>query len=95
MAHLCPTNSVGGESIYHIDTISSELEQIVFRVSNHIPVCIVSGKDFEFYIIELDCLDYILCSWVRNHRHYPYYNIVQNSNLDCVVYGRLIVGLSL
>jgi hypothetical protein len=48
MAHLCPTNSVGGESIYHVNTISSELEQIVFRVSNHMPVCIVSSKDFEF-----------------------------------------------
>lgn len=44
---LCSTTSVRSD-ISPIDTIPQELEQILFRISEHIPVCIISSKDFLF-----------------------------------------------
>jgi len=44
---LCPTTSVRG-GIGLVDTIPQELEQILFRISKYIPVCIISSKDFAF-----------------------------------------------
>ena len=44
---LCSTTSVRG-GISLVDTIPEELEQILFRISKHIPVCIISSKDFAF-----------------------------------------------
>jgi HAD superfamily hydrolase (TIGR01484 family) len=45
---LCPTNSIRDDKSYDVGTIPQELEQILFRISEHIPVCIISSKDFEF-----------------------------------------------
>jgi hypothetical protein len=43
---LCPTTSVRGGNCYDAGTIPKGLEQILFRISDHIQVCIVSSKDF-------------------------------------------------
>jgi hypothetical protein len=39
---LCPTNSVPDDRSYGGGTIPQELEQILFRISKHKPVCIIS-----------------------------------------------------
>jgi hydroxymethylpyrimidine pyrophosphatase-like HAD family hydrolase len=44
---LCSTTSVRG-GISLVGTIPEELEQILFRISKHIPVYIISSKDFAF-----------------------------------------------
>jgi hypothetical protein len=42
---LCSTTSVKS-SIGHVNTIPYELEQILFIIAKHIPVSIISSKDF-------------------------------------------------
>jgi trehalose-6-phosphatase len=44
---LCPTASLRGEGSLS-GTIPQELEQILFYISEHIPLCIISSKDFAF-----------------------------------------------
>jgi hypothetical protein len=48
MITLCPTTSVRDENSYGVGTIPQGLEQILFRISEHIPTCIISSKDFTF-----------------------------------------------
>jgi|SRR5215208_1560216 HAD superfamily hydrolase (TIGR01484 family) len=46
---LCPTTSVRDDNSHGVEgTIPQGLEQILFRISKCIPVCIVSSKDFAF-----------------------------------------------
>jgi HAD superfamily hydrolase (TIGR01484 family) len=44
---LCSTTSVR-DNTGLVDTISRELEQLLFHISEHIPLCIISSKDFSF-----------------------------------------------
>jgi trehalose-6-phosphatase len=82
---LCPTTSVRS------GTIPQGLEQILFRISEHKPICIISSKDFAFlhrrarFAGILSC---VLGLETVNHRHH--YNGAENSNLDCVGYQHLI-----
>jgi HAD superfamily hydrolase (TIGR01484 family) len=46
---LCSTTSVKG-GIDIVDRIPQELEQILFGISKHIPICIISSKDFVFLL---------------------------------------------
>lgn len=41
---LCPTGSVKNKA----GTIPEELEQVLWRISRQIPVCIISSKDYHF-----------------------------------------------
>jgi HAD superfamily hydrolase (TIGR01484 family) len=45
---LCPTTAVRGNNGNGIGKIPQGLEQILFRISDRIPVCIISSKDFTF-----------------------------------------------
>ena len=45
---LCPTTSVRGDSSNSSGMIPNELEQALVQLSERIPVCIISSKDFEF-----------------------------------------------
>jgi trehalose-6-phosphatase len=46
---LCPTTSVRDDNRYGVGgTIPTGLEQILFRISEQIPVCVISSKDFAF-----------------------------------------------
>jgi HAD superfamily hydrolase (TIGR01484 family) len=45
---LCPTTAVRGDSSHNVGTIPQELEQLLFYISKHIPLCIISSKDFAF-----------------------------------------------
>ncbi|HZA71000.1 MAG TPA: hypothetical protein VE548_14985 [Nitrososphaeraceae archaeon] len=85
---LCPTTSVGDGKSFDVGTIPQGLEQILFRISDRIPVCIVSSKDFEFlhnrarFASILSC---VLGLETINHR--PHYN---DNNLNCVGYQHLL-----
>src|SRR5215475_8060135 len=41
---LCPTTSINSEE----STIPKEIENILWRISDMIPICIISSKDFNF-----------------------------------------------
>ena len=45
---LCPTTLVRGDGSDSLGKIPSELEQVLSRISERIPVCIISSKDFKF-----------------------------------------------
>jgi|SRR5919106_6416743 hypothetical protein len=54
---LCPTTSLRDKNSYDSGgTIPQVLEQILFRISEHIPVCIISSKDFIFLHKRADLL---------------------------------------
>jgi HAD superfamily hydrolase (TIGR01484 family) len=82
---LCPTTSVRSGGSYNAGTIPQGLEQILSSISNRIPICIISSKDFEFlhnrarFASILSC---VLGLETINHR--PHYNDIENNNLDCV-----------
>jgi hydroxymethylpyrimidine pyrophosphatase-like HAD family hydrolase len=85
---LCATSSVRGGKSFDVGTIPKGLEQILFRISDRIPICIVSSKDFEFlhnrarFASILSC---VLGLETINHR--PHYN---DNNLNCVRHHHLI-----
>ena len=88
---LCPTTSVRGGCSYDVGTIPQGLEQILFHISDHIPVCIISSKDFEFlhnrarFASILSC---VLGLETINHR--PHYNDAESNKLGCVGYQHLL-----
>ena len=45
---LCPTITIRGDVRNDTGKIPHELEQILYRLSELIPICVVSSKDFEF-----------------------------------------------
>jgi trehalose-6-phosphatase len=45
---LCPTTSVRGDSSNSSGMIPNELEQALVQLSERIPLCIISSKDFAF-----------------------------------------------
>src|SRR5262245_16495335 len=45
---LCPTTAVKSSVCNGIGKIPQELEQILVRISEYIPICIISSKDFQF-----------------------------------------------
>jgi hydroxymethylpyrimidine pyrophosphatase-like HAD family hydrolase len=88
---LCPTTSVRGGSRYDVGMIPKGLGQILFQISDRIPVCIVSSKDFEFlhnrarFASILSC---VLGLETINHR--PHNNDADNNDLGCVTHQHLI-----
>ena len=45
---LCPTTAVRDNISNGMGKIPLGLEQILVRISEHMPVCIISSKDFAF-----------------------------------------------
>jgi trehalose-6-phosphatase len=45
---LCPTTAVKGNTSNGIGKIPQGLEKILFRLSDRIPVCVISSKDFTY-----------------------------------------------
>jgi hydroxymethylpyrimidine pyrophosphatase-like HAD family hydrolase len=90
---LCPTTAVRGGSSYDVGTIPKGLEQILFCISDRIPVCIVSSKNFEFLHNRTRFANILSCVLgLETVGHYPHYTNDQNNNLDCVRYKQLIVS---
>jgi HAD superfamily hydrolase (TIGR01484 family) len=90
---LCPTSAVRGDTSSGIGKIPQGLEQILFRLSDHIPICIISKKDFASLhnrVRFASILSCVLGLEIINHR--PHYNDTENNNLGCVRYQHLIAS---
>jgi HAD superfamily hydrolase (TIGR01484 family) len=88
---LCPTTSVRGGKSFDVGTISQGLEQILFHISDHIPVCIVSSKDFEFLHNRAKFASILSCVLgLETISHSPHYNNAKKNKLGCVGYQYLI-----
>jgi len=90
---LCSTTSVRG-GIGLVDTIPQELEQILFHISQRIPVCIISSKDFVFLHKKTRFANILSCvlgiETVVHNPHYTNNNEIDDS--DCIRYQRLITS---
>jgi HAD superfamily hydrolase (TIGR01484 family) len=89
---LCPTTSVRDDNRYGVGgTIPHGLEQILFRISEHIPVCIISSKDFAFLHRRARFARILSCVLgTETINHSPHHNDAKNNNLGCVGYRHLI-----
>jgi hydroxymethylpyrimidine pyrophosphatase-like HAD family hydrolase len=89
---LCPTTAVRGNTNNGIGKIPQELEQILFRLSDQIPVCIISSKDFASLHNRVRFAKVLSCViGLETIDHYPHYNDTEN-NLGCVGYKHLSVS---
>jgi HAD superfamily hydrolase (TIGR01484 family) len=87
---LCSATSVRN-GVGPVGTIPKELEQILFHLSERIPVCIISSKDFEFLHNRARFASILSCVLgLETTNHNPHYNDTENSKLDCVGYQHLI-----
>lgn len=87
---LCPTSSVIVGS-NEVGTIPQGLEQILFCISDQIPVCIVSSKDFEFLHDRARFASIFSCVLgLETINHSPHFNDVESKNLGCVRSQHLI-----
>jgi HAD superfamily hydrolase (TIGR01484 family) len=79
---LCSTTSVRG-GISLVDTIPQELEQILFRISKRIPICIISSKDFVFLHKRTRFANIFSCvlgmETIIHNSHYSNNNEINNS----------------
>ena len=89
---LCPTTSVRNDNRFGIGgTIPQGLEQILFHLSNWIPVCIISSKDFEFLHSRARFASILSCVLgLETANHNPHHNDTENNKLGCVGYQHLI-----
>ena len=95
---LCPTTSVRDDNRYNFGgTMPQGLEQILFHISEHIPVCIISSKDFEFLHKRARFARILSCVLgLETINHSPHHNDAKNNNLGCVGHQYLIAdGYSL
>jgi HAD superfamily hydrolase (TIGR01484 family) len=88
---LCPTTSARGGNSYDVGTIPHGLEQILFRISHHLPISIVSSKDFKFLHKRARFASILSCVLgLETISHNPHFNDVENKNLGCVRSQHLI-----
>jgi trehalose-6-phosphatase len=89
---LCSTTSARN-GIGPVGTIPKELEQILFRISEHIPVCIISSKDFEFLRRRERFASILSCVLgLETVNHSPHHNEDENNNIGCKGHQHLIAG---
>jgi hypothetical protein len=88
---LCPTTSVSDDNSYGVEgTIPQGLEQILFRISEHIPVCIISSKDLTFLHKRARFANILSCVLgTETIIHKPHYRD-ETKNYDCIRYQHLI-----
>jgi HAD superfamily hydrolase (TIGR01484 family) len=91
---LCPTTSVRDDYSSETGTIPHGLEQILFSLSKHIPVCIISSKDFAFLHNRVRFASIMSCVLgLETINHNPHYNDTkENNNLGCVRDQHLIAS---
>jgi HAD superfamily hydrolase (TIGR01484 family) len=88
---LCPTTLVRGGNSYGVGTIPHGLEQILFRISDHLPISIVSSKDYEFLHDRARFARILSCVLgLETINHNPHFNDAENKNLGCVRYQHLL-----
>jgi hypothetical protein len=83
---LCTTTSIRDDNKNGVaGTIPQGLEQILFRISEHIPLCIISSKDFEFLHNRARFARILSCVLgTETINHSPHHNDAKNSNFGCV-----------
>jgi HAD superfamily hydrolase (TIGR01484 family) len=87
---LCPTSSVRSD-INIGGTIPEELVQALVHLSERIPVCIVSSKDFTFLHEKVRFANILSCVLgIETVIHNPHNS--NNDNVDCVRYQHLIAS---
>lgn len=84
---LCSTTSVKG-GIGIVDRIPQELEQILFGISKHIPICIISSKDFVFLHKRTRFANILSCvlgieTIIHNSHYSSNNNEINNSCIRC------------
>jgi HAD superfamily hydrolase (TIGR01484 family) len=90
---LCPTTAIRDDSSNSEGTIPQELEQILFRISKCIPVCIISSKDFAFLHRRARFANILSCVLgIETIIHSPHYNNNEIDNFDYIRYQRLITS---
>jgi hypothetical protein len=91
---LCSTTSVRG-GIGLVDTIPKDLERILFHISQRIPVCIISSKDFVFLHKKTRFANILSCvlgiETVIHNSHYGSNNNDKMNN-SCVMCQDLIAS---
>jgi HAD superfamily hydrolase (TIGR01484 family) len=89
---LCPTTSVRGGKSYDVGTIPQGLEQLLFHISEHIPVCIISSKDFAFLHRRARFARVLSCVLgVETIIHKPHYGD-ETENYNCIGCQHLITS---
>jgi HAD superfamily hydrolase (TIGR01484 family) len=90
---LCPTTSVRGDGSSSGGMIPNELEQALVRISEHIPLCIISSKDFAFLHEKVRFANILSCVLgIENVIHNPHYKDNEINNFDCISYQHLIAS---
>src|SRR5919108_423960 len=90
---LCPTTAIRDDSSNSEGTIPQELEQILFRISKYIPVCIISSKDLAFLHRRARFANILSCVLgIETIIHSPHYNNNEIDNFDYIRYQRLITS---
>jgi hydroxymethylpyrimidine pyrophosphatase-like HAD family hydrolase len=89
---LCPTTSVRNDNRFGVGgAIPQGLEQILFSISKHIPVCIISSKDFAFLHNRARFARIMSCVLgLETINHSPHYDDAENNKLGCIGYQHLI-----
>lgn len=89
---LCQTSSLKGEGAYGVGTIPHGLEQILYHISERIPVCIISSKDFAFLHRRARFASIISCVLgIETIIHNPHYSDEVNE-LDCIRHRHFLPG---
>jgi trehalose-6-phosphatase len=82
---LCPTTAVRGNISNGIGKIPQGLEQILFCLSDHIPVCIISSKDFASLHNRVRFAKVLSCVLgTEIVIHNPHYGDYEIDNFDCI-----------
>ena len=88
---LCSTTSVRN-GVSSVGTIPKELEQILFHISERIPVCIISSKDFKFLHSRTRFAKILSCVLgLETVNHTPHYD-AENDKIGCVGHQHLIAN---
>ena len=89
---LCPTSSVRSD-INIGGTIPEELVQALVHLSERIPVCIVSSKDFTFLHEKVRFANILSCVLgIETVIHNPHNSNNENNNFDCIRNQHLIAS---
>ena len=90
---LCPTTAVRDDISNGIGKIPQELEQLLFCISEQIPVCIISSKDFAFLHKRARFARILSCVLgTETVIHNPHYGDNEIDNFGCIRYRYLITS---
>jgi hypothetical protein len=89
---LCPTTSMRDNS-NNGGIIPQELEQILFRISKRISICILSSKDFAFLHERARFAKILSCILgIETIIHNSHYDDSEINNFECIKYRHLNIS---